>query len=79
MSTALTSMLVWVDKLPWPPLLLLGGMLALAPFVPEPHLVEKVRMLFQGTLKRLLDWFDLFYHLAPLLIIALKAGRQYAL
>jgi hypothetical protein len=46
--------------------------LALAPFGATPHLVEKWRMLFGGTLRRPLDWFDLVLHTAPLLLIVLK-------
>ncbi len=57
--------------------------LALAPFTPEPHLVEKLRMLFQGTLSRPLDIFDLCMHGLPLLFVlgwvlrdALRKGRN---
>ena len=47
-------------------------LMTLAPFVPEPHLVEKVRMLLHGTLRRPIDIFDLFFHLLPILLIFLK-------
>ena len=36
--------------------------LGLAPFSPEPHLVEKLRMLFNGDLHRPVDIFDLLMH-----------------
>jgi hypothetical protein len=36
--------------------------LGLAPFSPEPHLVEKLRMLVNGDLRRPLDIFDLLMH-----------------
>ena len=36
--------------------------LGLAPFSPEPHLVEKLRMLVNGELHRPLDIFDLLMH-----------------
>lgn len=58
--------------LDWPVLVILCLTLGLAPFTP-PHLVEKVRMLSQGVLKRPLDWFDLFFHAIPWLLLALKA------
>lgn len=60
----------WVQRLPWS-LLILGSLtLGLAPFFPEPHLVEKLRMLFQGELVRPLDIFDLCMHGAfPLLLL----------
>lgn len=46
-------------------------LLGLAPFAPEPHLVEKVRMLFSGTLSKPIDIFDLFLHGAlPALLVA---------
>lgn len=46
--------------------------LGLAPFVPEPHLFEKLRMAAHGELNRPLDIFDLFWHSWPLLWIALR-------
>ncbi|OIO66247.1 MAG: hypothetical protein CO186_09440 [Zetaproteobacteria bacterium CG_4_9_14_3_um_filter_49_83] len=47
-------------------------LLGLAPFTPEPHLVEKARMLMQGELTRPLDIFDVFWHSWPLLWIVLR-------
>ena len=52
-------MLIWLDRLPWIWLLLLAAWMALAPITPEPHLVEKLRLLAQGALVRPLDIFDL--------------------
>lgn len=46
--------------------------LALAPFVPEPHLVEKLRMLSEGTLSRPIDIFDLFFHSVGIVILLAK-------
>lgn len=45
--------------------------LGLAPFNP-PHLWEKLTMLFQGRLKKPIDWFDLFLHGAPWAVLILK-------
>lgn len=70
-------LLRWLDRLPWVWLLLAAGWLAVAPVVPEPHLVEKLRMLSQGRLVRPLDIFDLLMHAAPLLLVLLKAWRQW--
>jgi hypothetical protein len=70
-------MLRWLDRLPWTWLLLLAAWLAIAPITPEPHLIEKLRMLAQGSLVRLLDIFDLALHATPLLIVALKLWRQW--
>ncbi len=49
-------------------------LLAIAPFGAIPHLVEKWRMLFAGTLHRPLDWFDLVLHTAPLALLVLKVA-----
>lgn len=65
----------WLDKIPLSVLLPLAVFLALAPFVPEPHLWEKLKMLFAGTLVRPIDIFDLFLHSAPLLLLVLKLIR----
>jgi hypothetical protein len=56
-------------------LILVAAWMAVAPINPEPHLVEKVRMLSQGTLTRPLDIFDLFIHTAPLVLLAVKVLR----
>lgn len=47
-------------------------LLGLAPFVPEPHLVEKIRLLLAGNLVRPVDIFDIFWHSWPLLWIMLR-------
>jgi len=62
----------WLDGIPLMLLLPLAVLLALAPFTPEPHLVEKFRMLFNGTLSRPIDILDLFLHGTPLLLVVLK-------
>ncbi|MEN8190225.1 MAG: RND transporter [Thermodesulfobacteriota bacterium] len=65
----------FIDQLPWPLLIIACLLLGLAPFVPEPHLVEKIRMLMQGTLKRPIDIFDLFYHSIPFILVIIKLVR----
>ncbi len=65
----------FIDSLSWPILIALGLLLGLAPFSPEPHLLEKLRMLSQGTLKRPLDIFDFCYHAAPFLLMLIKLQR----
>jgi len=66
----------WFDSLPLTPFILLALTLGLAPFVPEPHLVEKIRMLFNGTLTRPMDIFDLMFHGAPWLLLGAKLVRM---
>jgi len=50
--------------------------MALAPFTPEPHLLEKLRMLSNGTLSRPLDMFDLLLHAFPLILLGLRLWRR---
>ena len=64
-------MLKILDKIPLSTLLIIGVLLGLAPMQPEPHLVEKLRMLSQGVLSKPIDIFDLCMHAsAPLLLVA---------
>ena len=50
-------------------------LLVLAPFTPEPHVVEKLRMLSEGTLAKPIDIFDLLMHGSPILIFIAKVSR----
>ena len=65
-----------VDRLPLLLLVLLAVTLGLAPFFPEPHVVEKLRMLISGTLVRGVDWFDLAMHGTPWVLLFLKLWRE---
>lgn len=58
--------------LSYPVLIPLALLLGLAPFYPQPHLVEKLGMLLNGTLHRPIDSFDLFWHTWPLALLAWK-------
>ena len=68
----------WLDKIPYPLLIAAAIFMLGAPFVPEPHLVEKARMLAEGRLTRPLDIFDVLWHLAPAVLLGLKLalGKQ---
>jgi len=66
----------WLDRIPLLWLLPLAIVLALAPFAPEPHLWEKLRMLVAGELVRPVDIFDLLLHGTPLLLVLLKLARR---
>ena len=60
---------------PWlsyPLLVPLALLLGLAPFYPQPHLVEKLGMLLNGTLQRPIDIVDLFWHVWPLGLLAYR-------
>ena len=65
----------WLDELPLSMLVMVSILMGLAPFQPEPHLVEKLRMLGDGTLSRPIDIFDLLMHAAPSLLLLLKLIR----
>ena len=68
----------WLDSIPMVLLLPLAIVLALAPFTPEPHLWEKLKLLAAGNLSRPIDIFDLLLHGTPLLLVLLKlvTGRR---
>ncbi len=65
----MNKVLSWIEKIPLSTLIIATVLLGLAPFVPEPHLVEKIRWLFQGVRFRPIDIFDLVMHSAPLILL----------
>lgn len=50
--------------------------MGLAPFAPEPHLWQKLKMLAAGTLTRPMDIFDLVLHGALPLLLGLRLVRM---
>ena len=70
-------MMGWLDRFPLGWLIAIALWLAVAPIVPEPHLIEKLRMLSQGTLTRPLDIFDLLLHSAPLVLLGIRLWRMW--
>ena len=66
------SLAALLDQLPWNIVVIACLTLGLAPFVPEPHIWEKLKMLADGTLVKPIDIFDLLMHAAPFLVAALK-------
>jgi hypothetical protein len=64
-----------LDKVPLSLLIVLCLTLGLAPFSPEPHLFEKLRLLINGALARPMDMFDLLLHGAPWLLLIFKLIR----
>jgi hypothetical protein len=67
-----------LDRIPYPLLILLAVFMLLAPFRPMPHVLEKLIMLKNGALNRPVDIFDLFYHLLPTILLALKIFGTYS-
>jgi hypothetical protein len=66
----------WLDRLPLGLLVVAALALGLAPFAPEPHLWQKLKMLSSGTLTRPIDIFDLVLHGAPVVLLGLKLLRR---
>ena len=65
----------WLDRIPYSIVILAALFLGLAPFSPEPHLWQKLKMLADGTLVKPIDIFDLFLHAAPLVLLMLKLAK----
>jgi len=65
----------WVDRVPLYVVVVLALSLGLAPFAPEPHVWQKLKMLAAGTLSRPIDVFDLLFHGVPWLLLAAKLVR----
>jgi hypothetical protein len=65
-------MLKKIDSIPLPIFITLSLFLGLAPFFPEPHLLEKIMMLQNGELHKAIDIFDLVLHATPWCLLLLK-------
>lgn len=68
----------WLDKIPFAPLIIISLMLGLAPFMPEPHVWEKLKMLADGSLGKPIDIFDLLMHGTPWVLLGLKSIRHFS-
>jgi hypothetical protein len=66
----------WIDRIPKWLLVVVAIYLAGAPFVPEPHLTEKWRMLLDGTLSKPIDIFDFLLHTMPRVVLAIRMVRD---
>ena len=65
----------FIDRLGWDLLIIVCLTLGLAPYRP-PHVWEKLVMLSRGSLRKPLDWFDLFLHGTPWVFLLLKIFRS---
>ena len=72
-------MIEFIDSTPLYMFILVALALGLAPFFPEPHLFEKTRMLFAGTLIKPIDIFDFLMHLTPIIALVIKLFRMFLL
>lgn len=62
--------------LPFSVIIILCLTLGLAPFTPEPHVWEKIKMLVAGNLIRPVDIFDLILHGLPFILLLLKITEK---
>ena len=60
------------NLLSYPILMPIALLLGLAPYYPQPHVVEKLKMLLAGTLQKPIDVFDLCWHAWPFALLALR-------
>lgn len=68
--------MAFLDQISLPLIVLACATLGLAPFFPEPHIWEKLKMLFAGTLVKPVDIFDMLMHAAPFVVLGLKLLRM---
>ncbi|WP_456389252.1 RND transporter [Profundibacter sp.] len=61
-----------LEQLPLSYAVIAAATLGLAPFVPEPHIWEKIKMIKAGTLKRPIDIFDFVLHATPFAVLVAK-------
>jgi len=66
----------FLKKIPYSTLIIFSVIMLLVPFKPMPHVLEKILMLFDGTLHKPIDIFDLFFHCAPFILLVLKFIRE---
>jgi hypothetical protein len=66
-----------LKNISWLVVFILMLTLGLAPFVPEPHIWEKLKMLSAGELRAGIDVFDLFMHGAPFLLAGAKLVEEF--
>ena len=69
------KILKFIDRIPLLPLAIAATVMALAPFAPEPHLLEKTRLLIHGELIKPVDIFDLFWHSFLLILLIIRLAR----
>jgi len=66
----------WLDKISLTTLVIIALLLGLAPFMPEPHVWEKLKMLAAGTLSKPIDILDRLMHGTPWVLLFLKLIRM---
>lgn len=67
----------WLDNIPYVILIGFAALMIMLPFQPQPHLMEKLGMLSDGTLSKPIDIFDLLWHLLPTILLLIKFLRSF--
>ena len=62
----------YINQIPWIVVILLCITLGLAPYTPQPHVIEKLILLIDGKLNNPIDIFDFLMHLSPFILLTLK-------
>ena len=65
----------WLDRQSLLMFVLIALTLGLAPFMPEPHVWQKLKMLSAGTLSKPIDILDLILHGTPWALLLTKIYR----
>jgi len=65
----------WLDDVSYIFLIAAAILMAMMPFQPEPHLLEKYQLWLAGDLHKAGDIFDVFWHLLPTCLLVLKFVR----
>ncbi len=73
----MTQLGALLDRISWPMAVIMAMFLGLAPFTPEPHIWEKLKLLGAGELTHALDMFDLAFHGLPWLVLGGKVIRRF--
>ncbi|MCU7905195.1 MAG: RND transporter [Candidatus Thiodiazotropha sp. (ex Epidulcina cf. delphinae)] len=69
-------MFSWLDRISLRMIAIAAVLLGLAPVFPEPHLLEKLKMLVDGGLHKPIDIFDLFLHGSGVILLIIKLIRD---
>jgi len=68
----------FLAKIPLSIIIIIALLLGFAPFGSEPHLWQKIKMLFDGSLTQPIDIFDLFLHGTPVLLLIIKLASIFS-
>ena len=66
----------WLDRIPLYLIIPPAVLMAISPIGQQPHLIEKLGMLFSGDLTRGIDIFDLLMHGLPSVLLIHKIYRM---